>query len=75
MIDICDFCSSGSFCDGFSVDSVVSAMGGTLSLGDREFDLGDTEGSGVGSEDLSGLGVAETRLLRGFVILCLFLAA
>lgn len=50
-------------------------MGGTLSLGDREFDLGDTEGSGVGSEDLSGLGVAETRLLRGFVILCLFLAA
>ena len=75
IIETCDFCSSVGFAGvWFTADSVISERGGTLPLCDRDCESGETEGSGVGSEDFSGLGMAETRLLRGCAILFLLTA-
>jgi hypothetical protein len=79
MIEIWDFCSSASLLVGagdlLTADCVISESGLLNSRWDREEASGEAEGEGVGSEDSSAAGVAESRLLRELAALFLFCAA
>ena len=83
ITETCDFPSSGAGgFEGvwFIAESVISVSGGTLLLCERDCDWGcgcgwgcgvveaEVEVSGVGSEDFSGWGVMEPRLLRGGIL-------